>query len=167
MSTAKWQNITGSKKFFRLYTHTSNENVIRKLLHPPLNCMTLICYKVYLLIVFNVKKGQRNGNGGNIYNAKLNRAPNPWCLMVFGSTLEGARWAFPSYSNLMKLASFLGKPINWKYFWISIPTLRFLLYVLVLLYVLFWFLVDCTVHFHYCITLPIIRTVWKKSGSYC
>ena len=30
--------------------------------------------------------------------------------MVFGSTLEGARWAFPSYSNLMKLASFLGKP---------------------------------------------------------
>ena len=29
--------------------------------------------------------------------------------MVFGSTLEGARWAFPSYSNLMKLASFLGK----------------------------------------------------------
>ena len=35
--------------------------------------------------------------------------PNPWSLMVFGSTLEGARWAFPSYSNLMKLASFLGK----------------------------------------------------------
>ena len=44
----------------------------------------------------------------------------------------------------------------------KLPTVRFLLYVLVLLYVLFWFLVDRTVHFHYCITLPIIRTVLKK-----
>ena len=35
-------------------------------------------------------------------------------------------------------------------------TLRFLLYVL------FWFLLDFTVHFQYYITLPIIRTVWKK-----
>ena len=41
-------------------------------------------------------------------------------------------------------------------------TLGFPLCVLVLLYILFWFLVDCTVHFHYCITLRIIRTVLKK-----
>ena len=44
-------------------------------------------------------------------------------------------------------------------------TLTFLLNVLVLLYVLFWFLVDGTVHFHYCITLPIIHTVLKKVYS--
>ena len=31
--------------------------------------------------------------------------------------------------------------------------------VLVLLYLLFWFLVDRTVHFHYCIILPIIFNV--------
>ena len=44
----------------------------------------------------------------------------------------------------------------------KILTLRFLLYIVVLLYALFWYLVDRTVHFHYCITLPIIPTVWKK-----
>ena len=32
---------------------------------------------------------------------------------------------------------------------------------------MFWFSVDRTVHFHYCITLPIIRTGLKKVGSYC
>ena len=50
---------------------------------------------------------------------------------------------------------------------VSFLSLRFLLYVLVLLYVhkLFWFLVDRTVHFHYSITLPIIHTVLKK--VYC
>ena len=31
-------------------------------------------------------------------------------------------------------------------------------------YLLFWFLVDRTVHFHYCFTLPIIRTVLKKQA---
>ena len=40
-------------------------------------------------------------------------------------------------------------------------TLRFLLYVLVLLYILFWFLVDQTVHFHYCVTL------WSYYIMYC
>ena len=30
--------------------------------------------------------------------------------------------------------------------------------------ILFWFLVDRIVHFHYCITLPVMCTVWKKSG---
>ena len=46
-------------------------------------------------------------------------------------------------------------------------TLRFLLYLLVLLYVLFWFLVDHTVHFHYCITLPIIWTYCCKNTVNC
>ena len=41
-------------------------------------------------------------------------------------------------------------------------TIVFLIYVLVLLYVLFEFLVDRTVHFHYCITLPIICTLFEK-----
>ena len=39
-----------------------------------------------------------------------------------------------------------------KYFYI-LHTLRFLLYVLVLSYLLLWFLVDRTVHIHYCISL--------------
>ena len=56
----------------------------------------------------------------------------------------------------------MGGPKN-QDFWPWINTLLgFLLYILVLLYLLFWFLVERTVHFHYCITCPNIRTVLKK-----
>ena len=48
-----------------------------------------------------------------------------------------------------------------------LSTLRFLSYVLVLSYVLFQFLVDRIVYFHYCITLRIICTALKKCGLYC
>ena len=88
----------------------------------------------------------------------------PVCIGMYNLLLQVATRSLQLHFHIGPIITVGGHPyITSAHFWILLdpPTLRFLLYVL------FWFLVDRTVHFHYCITLPIISTVWKKSGLYC
>ena len=77
-----------------------------------------------------------------VHNLFKNERTETWCLMLTSSKTA------------------LRQTIGWNKFWWS--TLIFLSYVIILLYVLFWFLVD--IFFYYFTALPIIRTVLKKQA---
>ena len=88
-------------------------------------------------------------------------------LLPKGLKLDGDIWCIPycalAAARRYLSVGFFNKKVNWDWDAIAL-NLTFLSYVLVLLYILSSFLVDCTVHFHYCITLSYV--LFEKSNSY-
>ena len=88
-------------------------------------------------------------------NSKLKPEENMLCTEILSDIQN-------NFCTQHVLPMFCKKKSFWQIFTCN---LRFLVYILVLLFVLLWFLVDLTVHFYYCITLPIVHMVLKE--VYC